>query len=60
MERRASRAYKSDAYTANLLRQQDMSLREIVSALNENGFTTRRGKEFQAMTVKRILDRAEL
>ncbi|MFW6042528.1 MAG: recombinase family protein [Chloroflexota bacterium] len=37
-----------------------MSLREIVSALNENGFTTRRGKEFQAMTVKRILDRAEL
>jgi len=34
-----------------------MSLREIAERLNEEGHRTRRGKEFKATTVKRILDR---
>ena len=33
------------------------SLREIAYTLNQNGFTTRKGKAFTAMQVKRMLDR---
>lgn len=58
MRRRAQRAYRSVAYTAGLLRGAGLSYREIADELNGNGFTTRQGKRFQAMTVKRILDRA--
>jgi hypothetical protein len=35
-----------------------MSYRQIADELNANGFTTRRGQAFKAMTVKRLLDRA--
>ena len=34
-----------------------LSLRTIASKLNESGYTTRRGAEFTAMQVKRLLDR---
>jgi DNA invertase Pin-like site-specific DNA recombinase len=39
------------------LRAGGRSLEEIADALNEQGFLTRRAKQFSAMTVKRILDR---
>ena len=58
MRQRAVEEYKSVAYTAGLLRQQGMSYREIADELNANGYRTRQGKEFHAMTVSRILDRA--
>lgn len=51
-------AYQQTAYTANLLRGQGKSFAAIAQALNENGYTTRTGKPFQPMTIKRILDRA--
>lgn len=51
-------AYQQTAYTAELLRNQGMSLAAIATQLNANGFTTRTGKPFQPMTVKRILDRS--
>ena len=43
---------------AGLLRDQGMSYGAIADQLNDNGFKTRQGKSFKAMTVKRILDRA--
>lgn len=58
-KQRALDAYKSAAFTANLLRQGGASYRDIAQQLNENGYKTRRGKTFKAMTVKRMLDREE-
>ena len=50
-------AYKSVKYTAGLLRDGGMSYADIAEQLNDNGFKTRNGKPFQAMTVYRILQR---
>ena len=57
MKDKAVDAYQAASFTARLLREQGLSLAEIASKLNDNGYTTRRGKGFQPMTVKRILDR---
>ncbi len=57
MRKQAITSYKSTAFTANLLRSQGASYQAIANQLNDNGYTTRTGKPFQAMTVKRILDR---
>lgn len=53
----AQTAYKSVRYTAGLLRQAGHSYGKIADKLNDNGFRTRAGKPFQAMTVYRILQR---
>ena len=41
------------------LRDNGLTLAKIAERLNEEGHTTRNGKHFQAMTVKRILDRGK-
>ncbi len=51
-----------DAYSLVLgyiknLRKQGFSLSSIAYTLNQEGHRTRQGKPFQAMTVKRVLDR---
>jgi len=51
-------AYKPVLFTAKLLRDSGASYASIAKQLTDNGFRTRTGKDFQAMTVKRILDRA--
>ena len=58
MREQAISDYQGVAFTASLLRGQGFSYGAIADKLNENGYRTRRGKDFQAMTVKRILDRA--
>jgi len=60
MRQQAIDADQSVRFTASLLRQGGMSFAKIAEQLNENEYRTRQGKEFKAMTVKRILDRAEL
>lgn len=40
------------------LHRNNASLRKIAESLNSNGYHTREGKPFQAMTVKRLLERA--
>lgn len=37
-------------------RESKMTLRAIANELNNNGYTTRNGKQFEAITVKRLLD----
>lgn len=60
MRQRAVDEYAGVSFTAGMLRSAGASYREIADKLNQNGFRTRRkGKEFQAMTVKRLLDRKE-
>lgn len=52
-----------DPSTVELLRgyaSQSLPLREMASRLNSAGVRTLSGKEFQAMTVKRILDEHEI
>lgn len=51
-------AYQQTAYTIQLLRANGLSFAAIAEELNDNGYTTRTGKPFHAMTVKRVLDRA--
>ena len=63
-ERRAANARTNFAWTraelvARALRAQGHTFREIADSLNESAFTTRNGRPFQAMTVKRLLDRPE-
>ncbi len=55
----ARKAYQRVAATARLLRDQGNSYQSIADWLNENGYETRTGKPFHAMTVKRILDRTK-
>ena len=57
MKLKALDYYQGVKFTADLLRQQGMSYAAIADKLNCNGYTTRQGKAFKAMTVKRILDR---
>lgn len=57
-EQNAIDAYQHVAFTAKLLRDSGLSYDHIAKRLNTNGFKTRHGKRFHAMTVKRILDRA--
>lgn len=57
MHEQAVKESQSAAYAARLLRQSGLSYAKIAEELNTNGYTTRRGRKFQAMTVKRILDR---
>ena len=58
MQQNAIDAYKPVLFTAKLLRDGGDSYARIAEQLNENGYRTRQGKDFKAMTVKRILDRA--
>ena len=46
---------KANAY-ASVLRKSGMSLREIAAELNSKGFKTSRGKLFNAMQVKRVIE----
>lgn len=57
MRERAVEAYRSACFTAKMLREQGMSYRDIADQLNANGYKTRRGKEFHATTVSRMLSR---
>lgn len=50
---------RAGAY-ALLLHQQGKTLSGIAAELNTNGFTTRRGKQFQATQVKRLIERYEV
>lgn len=59
MRRKALDAQRSASYTASMLRSTGASYRQIAAELNANGYTTRRGKEYKATTVKRMLDRLE-
>jgi len=54
----AIEGYKKTVGYARLLRQNGKTFGAIADRLNEEGHTTRQGKPFQAMTVKRMLDRA--
>ena len=51
-------SYQSVKFTAGLLQESGLSYAKIAEQLNANGYRTRQGKEFQAMTVYRILQRA--
>jgi DNA invertase Pin-like site-specific DNA recombinase len=53
----AVKAYQTVAFTAKLLRDSGLSYDHVAKRLNANGFRTRRGRPFHAMTVKRMLDR---
>lgn len=58
VQREAAKEAMKQAYAMiKLLHNSGRSLAQIATALNEAGFTTRQGKAFQPMTVKRILDR---
>lgn len=50
-------AYRKTAGYIAMMRESGMSYRAIADKLNEEGHRTRKGKEYQGMTVKRILDR---
>ena len=50
-------SYQSVKFTAGLLQESGLSYAKIAEQLNANGYRTRQGKEFQAMTVYRILQR---
>jgi len=54
----ARQAYSKLAGYIGMMRQTGMSYRAIAERLNGEGHKTREGKEYQAMTVKRILARA--
>jgi DNA invertase Pin-like site-specific DNA recombinase len=59
---RVSKAMADEVYgdlrpTMVSWRSEGLSLREIASKLNSEGHTTRRGKPWNAMQVKRVLDR---
>jgi DNA invertase Pin-like site-specific DNA recombinase len=50
-------ATKQATCMAQELRRRGETLRQIAETLNQNGFTTRTGKMFSAMQIKRMLDR---
>ena len=50
-------AYKKVLGYVKLLRKDGMTFDAIAKQLNDEGHTTRQGKPFKAMTVKRMLDR---
>lgn len=52
--------YKNQIKRILQLRKKGLSYLEIAQRLNEFGLKTRGGKEFQAMTVKRIVDREKV
>lgn len=54
---RAKKAYQQVIGYAKELHGQGMSFANIAKRLNNEGFKTRKGANFQAMTIKRILDR---
>ena len=54
---RAQKAYQQVIGYAKELHRQGMSFANIAKRLNSEGFTTRKGANFQGMTIKRILDR---
>jgi len=54
---RAVRDMRTVAAYAGALRGQGLSLRAIAAQLEAHGFTTRRGGPWQAVQVKRVLDR---
>lgn len=57
---RAIEAYNSDIDYIRILRdEKHLSYRAIAEKLNARKKSTRKGKEFKAMTVKRLLDRAD-
>lgn len=58
MRRQAIESMRGVAFTARMLRDSGLSLAAVAEKLNTNGYTTRQGKPFAPMTVKRILDRA--
>jgi DNA invertase Pin-like site-specific DNA recombinase len=53
----ARRAYKKLSGYIQMMRDTGMSYLAIARKLNDEGNRTRTGKEFQAMTIKRIMDR---
>ncbi len=53
----AVRAYATVLNYARMLRSRGDSLAAIAATLNGDGYTTRTGKAFSPMTVKRLLDR---
>jgi len=55
---KAIRDYKQLCGYIKMMHGSGKSLRDIADTLNEEGSKTRTGKEFKAMTVKRILERA--
>lgn len=52
---REHQANRQAAQLAELLRAKGQTLWQIAAKLNEGGYRTRRGKEFQATTVQRLL-----
>jgi len=56
-KRQATKAYRTKSGYVTLLREQGLSFGAIGDKLNSEGHTTRNGKQFKAMTVKRMLDR---
>jgi len=52
---REHQANRQAAQLAELLRAKGQTLWQIATKLNEAGYRTRRGKEFQATTVQRLL-----
>jgi DNA invertase Pin-like site-specific DNA recombinase len=52
---REHQANRQAAQLAELLRARGQTLWQIAAKLNEAGYRTRRGKEFQATTVQRLL-----
>lgn len=50
-----SESWVKAAYEATARREKGMSYQAIADELNRKGFTTRRGKAFQPMTVKRLI-----
>jgi DNA invertase Pin-like site-specific DNA recombinase len=55
---REHQANRQAAQLAELLRAKGQTLWQIAAKLNEAGYRTRRGKEFQATTVQRLLSAA--
>ena len=56
---RSNTKWKRAASLIKQLRAQGKSLREIARELNEAGFKTAKDKQFTAMQVKRLIDRAD-
>lgn len=54
----AAEAYTDITEEVRALREGGNSVRGIAEALNRAGHTTRRGKAWNAMQVKRVLDRS--
>lgn len=55
-----NKANKQAAELVIMYRDRQLTFWEIANRLNDNGYTTRRGKHFSASTVKRLFDRYKL